>query len=95
MSKTTMSIAVSEGVKSELEDMAEEREISRSEVTYQILRQELNRESGIRDSLVENATLIGIIWLGVTLGVGFGTLVTLSTGLIMVILLVYSMLYHG
>jgi hypothetical protein len=91
MSKVSLSVSVSEKIREKIDSLAEDEGVSRSQATERVLRdsEKLNEEPFSR-RVIENAELIGIIWLGMVLGVGFGWLEVVSTGLIMVTLLIYK-----
>jgi len=87
MSKVSLSVSVSEKIREKIDSLAEDEGVSRSQATERVLRdsEKLNEEPFSR-RVIQNAELIGIIWLGLVLGVGFGWLEVVSTGLIMVTL---------
>jgi hypothetical protein len=91
MSKVSLSVSVSEKIREKIDSLAEDEGVSRSQATERVLRdsEKLNEEPFSR-RVIQNAELIGIIWLGLVLGVGFGWLEVVSTGLIMVTLLIYK-----
>jgi len=91
MSKVSLSVSVSEKIREKIDSLAEDEGVSRSQATERVLRdsEKLNEEPFSR-RVIQNAELIGIIWLGLVLGVGFGWLEVVSTGLIMVTWLIYK-----
>jgi hypothetical protein len=95
MSKVSLSVSVSEKIREKIDSLAEDEGVSRSQATERVLREsdKLTQEP-ILSRILDNAELIGIIWLGMVLGVGFEYLVVVSTGLVMASLLIYKV-YAG
>jgi hypothetical protein len=98
MSKSTLSIAVSKDVKSGIQDIAESKDLSKSEVAYQILKDELEDHNRtipkLVETLVKNSAVIGFVWLLLVLLLDFSALNTLLTGLLVLGLLVYSVFFY-
>ena len=98
MSKSTLSIAVSKDVKSGIQDIAESKDLSKSEVAYQILKDELENHDRTRtrivDTLVRNSAVIGFVWVLLVFLLDFSPLNATFTGLLVLGLLVYSMFFH-
>jgi len=98
MSKSTLSIAVSNEVKSGIQDIAESKDLSKSEVAYQILKDELEdydqTKSALVETLVRNSAVIGFVWVLLVLLLDFSALNTLLTGLLVLGLLIYSVFFY-
>jgi len=98
MSKSTLSIAVSKDVKSGIQDIAESKDLSKSEVAYQILKDELEdydqTKSALVETLVRNSAVIGFVWVLLVLLLDFSALNTLLTGLLVLGLLIYSVFFY-
>jgi uncharacterized membrane protein YkgB len=95
MSKSTVSTTVPREVKNQLDEKAESRDLTRSEIAREIL------ESGVEDepSWIEwlkyqigrNATTIAVIWIFSVLIGGLDPVITLSTGLLVLLMMIYSL----
>ena len=98
MSKSTLSIAVSNEVKSGIQDIAESKDLSKSEVAYQILKDELEgydrTKSTLVETLVRNSAVIGFVWLLLVLLLDFSPVNASLTGILVLGLLVYSMWFY-
>jgi hypothetical protein len=99
MSKSTLSVAVSKGVKSEIESIADSKDLSKSEVTYDILKSALedyhtDQKDWLIDSLTKDSTSIGFVWILAILLLDVSPLETVITGLLVLLLLVYSIWFH-
>jgi len=98
MSKSTVSTTVPREVKNQLDEKAESRDLTRSEIAREIL------ESGVEDepSWIEwlkyqigrNATTIAVIWIFSVLIGGLDSVITLSTGLLVLGMMIYSLLSY-
>jgi hypothetical protein len=96
MSKSTVSTTVPRKVKKQLDDEAESRELTRSEIAREIL------ESGVQNDepnwleyqISRNATTIGVLWIFSVLIGGLDWLVTVSTGILVFLIMVYSMFIY-
>lgn len=93
MSKSTVSTTVPREVKNQLDEKAESRDLTRSEIAREIL------ESGIQNSdpswieyqISRNATTIAVIWIFSVLIGGLDSVITLSTGLLVLGMMIYSL----
>lgn len=93
MSKSTVSTTVPRKVKKQLDDEAESRDLTRSEIAREIL------ESGIQNDepnwleyqISRNATTIAVIWIFSVLIGGLEPVITLSSGLVVLIMMIYSL----
>lgn len=99
MSKSTLSVAVSKGVKSDIQSIADSRELSKSEVTYEILKKALddyheNRKDWLVDSLIKNSGTIGFVWILAILLLDVNLVESVITGLLVLGLLVFSMWFY-
>lgn len=99
MSKSTLSVAVSKGVKSDIESIADSRDLSKSEVTYEILKNALedyhdNQKDWLVGSLIKNSTSIGFVWLLAMLLLDVSLIESVITGLLVLGLLVYSIWFY-
>lgn len=99
MSKSTLSVAVSKGVKSDIQSIADSRELSKSEVTYEILKKALdnhheNRKDWLTDSLIKNSGTIGFVWILAILLLDVNLVESVITGLLVLGLLIYSMWFY-
>lgn len=99
MSKSTLSVAVSKGVKSDIESIADSRDLSKSEVTYEILKDALedyhsNQKDWLVGSLIKNSTSIGFVWLLAMLLLDVSRIESVITGLLVLGLLVYSIWFY-
>jgi hypothetical protein len=98
MSKSTLSIAVSNEVKSGIQNIAESKDLSKSEVAYQILKDELDdydrTKSTLVETLVRNSAVIGFVWLLLVLLLDFSPVNASLTGILVLGLLVYSMWFY-
>ena len=98
MSKSTLSIAVSNEVKSGIQNIAESKDLSKSEVAYQILKDELDdydrTKSTLVETLVRNSAVIGFVWVLLVLLLDFSPVNALLTGTLVLGLLIYSMWFY-
>lgn len=95
MSKSTVSTTVPREVKNQLDEKAESRDLTRSEVAREIL------ESGIQDEpswiewieyqISRNATTIAVIWIFSVIIGGLDPVITLSTGFLVLVMMIYSL----
>jgi uncharacterized membrane protein YkgB len=93
MSKSTVSTTVPREVKNQLDDEANSRDLTRSEIAREILKEGIqdDHESWIEYQVSRNATTIAVIWIFSVLIGGLDSVITLSTGLLVLGMMIYSL----
>jgi predicted DNA-binding protein len=93
MSKSTVSTTVPREVKNQLDEKAESRDLTRSEIAREILESGIqnNDSSWIEYQISRNATTIAVIWIFSVLIGGLDSVITLSTGLLVLGMMIYSL----
>jgi uncharacterized membrane protein YkgB len=93
MSKSTVSTTVPREVKNQLDDEANSRDLTRSEIAREILKEGVqdDHESWIEYQVSRNATTIAVIWIFSVLIGGLDSVITLSTGLLVLGMMIYSL----
>jgi len=93
MSKSTVSTTVPREVKKQLDEKAESRDLTRSEIAREILESGIqnNDSSWIEYQISRNATTIAVIWIFSVLIGGLDPVITLSTGLLVLGMMIYSL----
>jgi hypothetical protein len=96
MSKSTVSTTVPREVKNQLDDEANSRDLTRSEIAREILKEGVqdDHESWIEYQVSRNASTIGVIWIFSVLIGGLEPTITVSTGLLVLFMLLYSMFIY-
>lgn len=92
MSKSTVSTTVPREVKNQLDEKAESRDLTRSEIAREILESGIQDEpSWLKYQISRNATTIAVIWIFSVLIGGLDPVITLSTGLLVLGMMIYSL----
>jgi len=95
MSKSTVSTTVPQEVKRRLDEEADSRNLTRSEIAREILVNGTTRIPWIKYQIQQNATVISVIWIFAVLIGGFEWLTIVSTGLLVLGMQIYSFWIYG
>jgi predicted transcriptional regulator len=95
MSKSTVSTTVPQEVKQRLDEEADSRNLTRSEIAREILVNGTTRIPWIKYQIQQNATVIAVIWIFAVLIGGFEWSTVFFTGLAVLGMQIYSYWIYG